>query len=275
MHNLPEVSFPSCYNYKMEVDKSMLVLSTMLLMGLLLGFIGAGGAGSIIAILTIFFGVPIHTALGTSLLAMVFTSLSGTYSHFREHNTIISVGLATGLFGAIGGFAGSQLSYLIPEDSLKWLTASMLFLSSLLLAIRVFKGFGGLAETRPVIPAPNTAKFWAAAVGVGLITGILSGLFGIGSTPFIQIGLLTFFGLTIQQSAGTTMLVILPIALMGGFGYFTLGFIDLKLFIEVIGGTIIGSYIGAKFTTRLHLLVLKIAMISVPAAGGFILLLGH
>ena len=253
----------------------MLILLTMLLMGLLLGFIGAGGAGSIIAILTIFFGVPIHTALGTSLLAMVFTSLSGTYSHFREHNTILSVGLATGLFGAIGGFTGSQLSYLIPADNLKWLTASMLFLSSLLLAIRVFRGFGIFAESKPEIPSPKTFKFWVAAAGVGIITGILSGLFGIGSTPFIQIGLLTFFGLTIQQSAGTTMLVILPIALLGGFGYFTLGFIDIKLFVEVIGGTMIGSYIGAKFTSRLHLLILKIAMITVPAAGGLILLLGH
>ena len=252
----------------------MLVLFVMLLMGLLLGFIGAGGAGSIIAILTIFFGVPIHTALGTSLLAMVFTSLSGTYSHFREHNTIVTIGLATGIFGAIGGFAGSQLSYLIPEENLKWLTASMLFLSSFLLAVRVFKGFGIFAEKKSTLPSPKSIQFWAAATGVGIVTGILSGLFGIGSTPFIQIGLLTFFGLSIQQSAGTTMLVILPIALMGGFGYFTLGFLDVKLFLEVVGGTIIGSYIGAKFTTRLPLLILKIAMVSVPAIGGLILFIG-
>lgn len=243
-------------------------------MGLLLGFIGAGGAGSIIAILSIFFGVPIHTALGTSLLAMVFTSLSGTYSHFREHNTVLSIGLATGLFGAIGGFVGSQLSYLIPEDNLKWLTASMLFLSSFLLAVRVFKGFGMFAENKSALSSPKTLHFWIAAVGVGIITGILSGLFGIGATPFIQIGLLTFFGLTIQQSAGTTMLVILPIALMGGFGYFTLGFLDVKLFLEVVGGTIIGSYIGAKFTTRLPLPILKVAMVAVPAMGGLILFLG-
>src|SRR5699024_5579590 len=101
----------------------MLIFPTMLMIGLLLGFIGAGGAVSIIVILTIFLHIPIHTVLGTSLLAMVFTSLSGTYSHFREHNTILSVGLATGLFGAMGAYVGSQLSYLIPGDNLQWLTA--------------------------------------------------------------------------------------------------------------------------------------------------------
>lgn len=252
----------------------MYILFTMLFMGLLLGFIGAGGAGSIIAILTIFFHVPIHTALGTSLLAMVFTSISGTYSHFREKNTIISIGLATGLFGAMGAYAGSQLSYLIPEDNLKWLTASMLILSSLTLAIRVFKGFGIFEEKTPIMLTPKMSTFWIAAIGVGIVTGILSGLFGIGSTPFIQIGLLTFFGLTIQQSAGTTMLVIIPIALLGGVGYFSLGFLDVKIFLEVVGGTVVGSFIGAKFTSRVHPTILKIAMVSVPAAGALILFFG-
>lgn len=252
----------------------MFILITMLFMGLLLGFIGAGGAGSIIAILTIFFHVPIHTALGTSLLAMVFTSLSGTYSHFREKNTVISIGLATGLFGAMGAYVGSQLSYLIPEDNLKWLTASMLILSSLTLAIRVFKGFGMFEEMAPKVLTPRMKSFWFAAIGVGIITGILSGLFGIGSTPFIQIGLLTFFGLTIQQSAGTTMLVILPIALLGGMGYLSLGFLDFKIFFEVVGGTMIGSFIGAKFTARLKPIILKVAMVTVPAAGALILFFG-
>lgn len=36
-----------------------------------------GGAGFVIALLTILFHVPIHTALGTSLAGMAFTSLSG------------------------------------------------------------------------------------------------------------------------------------------------------------------------------------------------------
>lgn len=82
----------------------LIVLCTMLVIGLLLGFVGAGGSGFIIAILTEVFGIPIHTALGTSLAAMVFTSLSGTLSHLRERNTMVKIGLATGLFGAVGAF---------------------------------------------------------------------------------------------------------------------------------------------------------------------------
>src|SRR5699024_12338621 len=126
--------------------------------------------------------------------------------------------------GAIGAYLGLKLFYLIPAGTLKWFTASMLILSSLGIAIRIFKGFGMFEESTTDLHYPKTMRFWVAVLGVGLVTGLLSGLFGIGSTPFIQIGLLTFFGLTVQEAAGTTMLVILPIALLVGLGYFSLGF---------------------------------------------------
>jgi uncharacterized membrane protein YfcA len=56
----------------------MLLFVTMILIGILIGFTGAGGAGTVIAVLTAIFGIPVHTALGTSLASMIFTSLSGT-----------------------------------------------------------------------------------------------------------------------------------------------------------------------------------------------------
>lgn len=64
----------------------MAIIITMLLMGVLLGFVGAGGAGFIIAILTLVFHIPIHVALATSLTAMAFTTLSGVVSHYTEGN---------------------------------------------------------------------------------------------------------------------------------------------------------------------------------------------
>src|SRR5699024_9645930 len=113
----------------------MLVFITMIALGLLVGCIGAGGTGIVIAILTTVFviailttvfGVPVHTAFGTSLSAMVFTSISGTYSHYRENNLVLRVGLATGLFGAIGAFVGSWIADLILGSTLKWFTAGMM-----------------------------------------------------------------------------------------------------------------------------------------------------
>lgn len=251
----------------------MLVI-VMFGLGLVLGFVGAGGAGVVIAILTVFFGIPIHIALGTSLSAMVFTTISGAYSHFREGNVVVKNGIAVGMFGAIGAFIGAHIAALLPANELKWLTACMLFLSALLLWIRIFFHSKGIFLRIESESAPVGLRFWIKSCGLGIITGVLSGTFGIGATPFIQIGLLVFWGMSIHQSAGTTMLVILPIALLGGLGYVTAGYLDWGLFFKVTIGLMTGAYIGAKFTKNLHPLILKTAMVAVPIFGGLMLMFG-
>ena len=94
----------------------MLVFLTMLAMGGLIGFVGAGGAGVVIAVLTLVFGIPIHTAVGTSLAAMIFTTLAGAFSHFREGNLNVKVGATVGIAGAAGAFIGSKISTLRSEE---------------------------------------------------------------------------------------------------------------------------------------------------------------
>ena len=68
------------------------------------------------------------------------------------------------------------------------------------------------------------------------------------------------------------MLVIIPTALAGAIGYARAGFLDFRLLAEVVAGTAVGSYLGAKLTQRLPRRYLRAAMIIVPAIGGGILL---
>ena len=95
-----------------------------LLMGTILGLVGAGGAGVVIALLTFGFGVPIHLALGVSLAAMAFTTLSGAISHYREGNVVAKTGIVFGLVGAVGAFIGTHLATIIPGQDLHYATAS-------------------------------------------------------------------------------------------------------------------------------------------------------
>ncbi|MDQ0169450.1 putative membrane protein YfcA [Paenibacillus tundrae] len=72
-----------------------------------------------------------------------------------------------------------------------------------------------------------------------------SAIICIGSTPFIQLGLMLLLGMSMRYAAGTTMLVIIPIALAGGAGYMKIGYLDLQLLLAVVIGTMSGSYVGA------------------------------
>lgn len=251
----------------------MLIILVMFIMGLMLGFVGAGGAGVVISVLSVVFGIPLHTALGTSLGAMVFTTVSGTYSHYREDNVVVKCGVAVGIFGAAGSFGGAKLAGLLPAGDLKWLTAGMLFVSASLLAIKVYfpEWINSFAKG---VSTPTGTKYWVAAGGVGIVSGIMSGTFGIGGMPFILIGLLTVFNMPVHQAAGTTMLISLPIALFGGIGYLIDGHLDFSLLSKVVAGLMTGTYIGAKFTRRLPPVILKTTMVTIPVIGGLLLLFG-
>jgi uncharacterized protein len=247
------------------------IIITMLLMGVLLGFVGAGGAGFIIAILTLVFHIPIHVALATSLTAMAFTTLSGVVSHYREGNVVLVIGGIVGGFGAIGSYIGSKLGSFIPAHLLHWFTAGMLFLSAIFMFIRLIM-FQSRKQSSLKVNKELSKDNLIKCICLGLVTGILAGSFGIGSAPFIQLGLLFFLGLTIHQSVGTTMLVILPIAIGGGLGYSSEGYLDYVLLVQVLIGTMLGAYIGAKFTNYAPRMLLRFSMIMTPILAGCMLL---
>ena len=73
-------------NTRERENERMTIFAIMLCMGVLLGFVGAGGSGFIIAILVTFFSIPIHVALATAMAAMFLTMITGAFSHFREGN---------------------------------------------------------------------------------------------------------------------------------------------------------------------------------------------
>ncbi|EEM04723.1 MULTISPECIES: sulfite exporter TauE/SafE family protein [Bacillus] len=250
----------------------MAIIITMFLMGSLLGFVGAGGAGFIIAVLTLVFYVPIHIALATSLTAMAFTTLSGVISHYRERNVVMKIGCVVGGFGALGSYVGSKIGAGIPAQLLHWFTAGMLFLSAICMLVRLF-----FVQNQKELSASLSDQLSPYVLGkgamLGIATGILAGAFGIGSAPFIQLGLMVLLGLSIHQSVGTTMLVILPIAIGGGVGYTSAGYLDYMLLVQVLMGTMLGAYIGAKFTNYAPRIILRFSMIMTPVLAGCMLLM--
>lgn len=246
------------------------ILAALFGMGVVLGFVGAGGAGLVIAVLTLGFGIPIHLALGTSLAAMTFTTISGAVSHFREGNVNVRMGLCLGVFGMIGAFLGTKIAVLIPGSKLHYLTGFMLILSAVIIAYRVYCPNSLLWKKARKQKLTGLA-FWGKCLIFGLFVGLLSGTFGIGSTPFIQVVLLIAFGLPLYIAVGTTMLVIFPIAIAGGVGYFIEGALQFWLLAEVVVGLVVGAYIGAKFTRRAPQNILKFIMVVTPAIGGVLL----
>ena len=184
-----------------------MIFLSMLILGGFIGFVGAGGAGVTITLLTVVFDVPIHTALGIALASMVFTMISGVVSHLREHEVVVKTGIVIGLGGVIGAFIGAEFSDTIPENILSVCTAAMIILSAVILYIKVYQTEFMDRHIHIRYEQLTGRKFYIYGIITGIINGFLSGAFGIGAAAFIQITLLVVFGVPLLKSIGTCMLV--------------------------------------------------------------------
>ncbi|MBQ8920026.1 MAG: sulfite exporter TauE/SafE family protein [Acidaminococcaceae bacterium] len=249
-----------------------MIFAGMFLLGCLLGCAGTGGAGLTIALLTVGYSVSIHTAIAVSLSCMTFTVLSGAISHYREGEVLLKSGLATGAAGILGALAGTRMAFLIPPRFLAPATAIMLLLTTALFYVQLFHShlIADFVARNKQTATGNI--FYLRCCLIGLVTGTLSGAFGIGATAFIQISLMLFFGVSLYQAIGTTMLIIFPIAAAGGLSYLFSGMLDPYVFIQTLAGLTVGSFIGAKFTHLIPKEILRYIMIAMPLIGGLALL---
>ena len=169
------------------------------------------GSGFIIAILTLVFHIPIHVALATSLTAMAFTTLSGVISHYREGNVVLTIGGIVGDVERLVLISVQKLVHLYGTSSSLVYSWDAIFICNFMF-IKLIK-FQNREELLLAEIKDFSKENIMKCICLGLVTGMMAGSFGIGSAPFIQLGLMVLLGLTIQQSVGTTMLVILPIAI--------------------------------------------------------------
>ncbi len=203
--------------------------------------------------------------------AMGFTTLSEATA-ISGKNVVHRCGVAVGLFGARSYF-GVKIATLLPEQVLARLTGSVMLVSAGLMWLKmtVFGKRGGLSALEHSAAGSGWQPILAPSAMVGLFSGVMSGACGVGAAPFIQLGLLHFFRLSLPQVAGTTMLVTLPIAFMGGLGYLIEGHLDMTLFFQVVAGLMWVHMSGPSLPRRLHPMVLKTAMIAMPIIGGLVL----
>ncbi|WP_269780533.1 sulfite exporter TauE/SafE family protein [Halobacterium litoreum] len=90
--------------------------------GTMTGVFGAGGGVMILIILTFVLEYEVHTAVGTSVLIMVFTALSGGASHFVVESSVPFATLAVSGFGGVAGaFLASRYANLVSEERLSTL----------------------------------------------------------------------------------------------------------------------------------------------------------
>ena len=87
-----------------------LAVLTGFLVGVLSGLIGVGGGVLFVPIMVIGFRFSQHLAQGTSLAAILPTSIVGAATHYRAGNLELRPALLMGLIGAVAAVAGGLIA---------------------------------------------------------------------------------------------------------------------------------------------------------------------
>lgn len=107
-------------------------------------------------------------------------------------------------------------------------------------------------ESPPAAEAAAPAS-WIRLAVVGLVGGLLSGLFGVGG-GIVMVPLLIMLARMDQKRASATSLVaIVPTAIAGSITYFANGEVDVLAAAIVATGGIVGAWIGARLLRRISM----------------------
>jgi uncharacterized membrane protein YfcA len=93
---------------------------------------------------------------------------------------------------------------------------------------------------------------------IGIITGVMAGMLGIGGAIIMIPALVYFMGFSQQMAQGTSLAVMLPpIGILAAYNYYKAGQVDIRFAIILAVCFLVGSYFGSKLALSLPQPVLK------------------
>ena len=232
-----------------------------LVAGLLGGWIGTGGCSVMLPVLHFWLGFPAPIAVGTTLFAVIFTALSGGYGHFKQKNLDKRVTLWMGGAGIIGVILGSWLfTFLAGKEQLLGFIIGFIFLlPSLRMIWEGIKGHRQRKANASASMQTQSIKGHPAKLSIfGVIVGTLTGLVGLGGGYALVPGLIYLFGAPVYITMGTSLAIMVPMAMVGGGIKLAQGFVFLAAALILAIGTIIGAQIGAATIKKFKPYALKL-----------------
>jgi len=173
--------------------------------GLLGGLFGVGGGLIIVPGLVSLAGMDRRLAHGTSLAATLPIAAASLITYVSHGNVDWAVAFFLAIGAIVGAIVGTTLLQIIPKNVL-----IVVFVITVL-----------ATATRLVISTDSTGRTDLTAamavllVAVGLLTGTLAGLLGIGGGVIMVPAMIVILGIEPVVAKGTSVAVIVPTAIMG------------------------------------------------------------
>ncbi len=240
-----------------------LYLSVLLVTGALVGFasglLGVGGGFIMVPIqffLLTSLGVDpttaIRVAFGTSLAVILPTAISGALGHARRGAVLFGPMILIGISGLVAALIGGTLASNTPGIYLRIIFGILVLISGMWMLIAKYPEVSSEAK-----------KGVLSYIIIGFVTGILSGLLGVGGGVVLVPILVILMGFSMIKAVGTSTAVIIFTSLGGIVSYtanglnvsglppFSVGYINLIQLVVLAIISVPMAQVGVKASHKL------------------------
>ncbi len=182
-----------------------------LVVGVIVGALGAGGGILSVPILVYGLGQSPHSAAASSLVIVGATAVAGIIHHLRHRTVDWGNGLAFGLLGLLGSFLASRASVRTDSQLLMTLFAGLLAVISVAMFTKAVRDRHQQPDddsvARPRQAPARSGLQWLKIFALATLTGAVTGFFGVGGGVVVVPMLVLALRLPMRTAAGTSLLV--------------------------------------------------------------------
>lgn len=236
----------------------------LLLLGFLAGGFGAlaglGGGIILTPVLAIYFHLPIHQAIGISLLSVIATSTATSSQYVEQHVTDVRLGMTLELATTLGALIAALVAQHMNRRTLAVLFVCFLTYSA---ASLVKKAWGSRQQAHETTVPDYKIQNYPLGLGASLIAGGLSGLLGIGGGPIKVPVMYLFMRVPLRVATATSNFMIGVTAATSAYIYWGRHDIDPIIAAPLVAGVFAGSLLGARLAPRVRTFYVLILLIAV------------
>lgn len=228
------------------------VILFLVLLGLIAGaygaLVGLGGGIILVPVLSIWFGLPMMSAVGISLVCVIATSSGAAAVYVQRHLTDLRLGMVLELATVLGAITGTWLVTLLPESFLKGLFGAFLVYAAVMM----------LRQPREVVNESATefpryeVRNHPLGLAVSYLAGSVSGMLGIGGGPIKVPLMYLFMGVPLKVAAATSNFMIGVTAAASALLYYQRGNIVIAVAAPLAVGVFAGALLGSQLSPRLR-----------------------
>ncbi len=209
--------------------------------------VGLGGGVILVPVLSLWFGLPIKSAVGISLVCVIATSSGAAAVYVQRRWTDLRLGMVLELSTALGAITGAYAVVFLPDDLLKGLFGCfLLYATVMMLRQRRPQGEENAAE----IPDYKVRRL-PLGLSVSYVAGSVSGMLGIGGGP-IKVPLMhLWMGVPLKVAAATSNFMIGVTAAASAFLYYSRGDVIVAAAAPLGVGVFSGALLGSRLSRRI------------------------